>query len=260
MALKELDSTPELRDDPSLKDFNDVTTLAKSLIETKKFVGSSIRPPGPDASPEVKAEFYKKLQAHAPDLVPLKEGDAEAEKLVWGKLGRPADKAGYDYKSPEGVTIDLDGLKERAVEAGWTKAQFQKAATREVAEAQKHSDSTKADRDALKAEWGNAYDAKLQNAAAAASKLNVSKEVVALILKGEIPAVSLKMWDSIGKAIGTESKMPPGAPQTPSTPAELDARFAEIQAHPAYFNRNHPEHDSYVRKAQEVAKQLAPEA
>lgn len=260
MALKELDSTPELRDDPSLKDFNDVTSLAKSLIETKKYVGSSIRPPGPDASPEAKADFYKKLQTHAPDLVPLKEGDAEAEKLVWGKLGRPADKAGYDFKPPDGVAIDLDALKERAVEGGWTKAQFQKAATREVADAQKRSDATKADRDALKTKWGNAYEAKLQNAAAAASKLNVPKEVVAVILKGEVPSASLEMWDSIGTAIGKESKIPGGAPQTPLTPVELDARFTEIQAHPAYFNKNHPEHEAYVRKAQEVAKQLAPEA
>jgi len=45
---------PELRDDPSLKDINDVATLAKTYKDTKAFVGSSIRPPGPDASPEAK--------------------------------------------------------------------------------------------------------------------------------------------------------------------------------------------------------------
>lgn len=259
MPLKELDAVPELRDDPSLKDFNDLPSLAKSYKETKAFVGTSIRPPGPDASPEARAEFYKKLQAHAPDLVPLKPGDADAEKLVWGKLGRPEKKEEYDFKLPEGVNVNLDLLREVAAETGMTKAQFEKFAARTVVGAQKLSAETKADRDALKTEWGNAYESKLQKAAAAASKLNAPKETVAAILKGEVSSSVLKTWDSIGTALGTEPKIPGGpANRSPLTPAELEARFAEIQAHPAYFNRSHPEHAVYVKKATEIMEQMHP--
>jgi hypothetical protein len=49
MPIKELPE--DLQNDPALKDFNDLPSLAKSFKETKAFVGSSIRPPGPDAGP-----------------------------------------------------------------------------------------------------------------------------------------------------------------------------------------------------------------
>jgi hypothetical protein len=136
MPLKELDAVPELRDDPSLKDFNDVATLAKSYKETKAFVGSSIRPPGPDASPEARKEFYEKLVKHAPDLVPLRDGDAEAEKVVWGKLGRPSKREEYEFKTPDGVDINVEALRDAAEAAGMTKAQFTKLAEKAVAGAQ----------------------------------------------------------------------------------------------------------------------------
>jgi hypothetical protein len=262
MPLKELDSVPELRDDPSLKDFNDLPTLAKSYRETKAFVGSSIRPPGPDASPEAKKEFYEKLTKHAPDLVPLREGDVEAEKLVWGKLGRPAKRDEYAYKPPDGVDINIEALRDAAEAAGMTKTQFTKLAEKAVAGAQQQSLATVKDRDGLKAEWGQAYDGKLKDAAAVAQKLGQSEVVVGAIMAGKLPAAALKTWDAIASAVGKEGGTPPaggGSGGGKLTPAEVEARFLEIQAHPAYFSKNHPEHEVYVRKGFELMKQLHPE-
>lgn len=261
MALKELDSVPELRDDPSLKDFNDLPTLAKSYKETKAFVGSSIRPPGPDASAEARKEFYDKLVKHAPDLVPMRDGDAEAEKLVWNRLGRPAKAEEYVFAAPDG--LDLNGLRESALAAGLTKKQFETLATKTVAGHQASQLATQKDRDALKAEWGAAYDTKLKNAAALAQKAGHPPEVVGAIMAGNLKSAQLKTWDYFATAIGSEGAGVAGQPASPPagalTPAEAQARFREVQGHPAYFDRKHPEHDVYVDKGRQLMQMLHPD-
>jgi hypothetical protein len=263
MPLKELDAVPELRDDPSLKDFNDLPALAKSYKETKAFVGSSIRPPGPDASPEARKEFYDKLVKHAPELVPLRDGDAEAEKVVWGKLGRPAKREEYAYKPPDGVDINIEALRDAAEVAGLTKAQFTKLAEKTAAGAQQQALALQKDRDALKAEWGAAYETKLKNAAAMAQKLGQPESVTGAILAGKVSSAALKTWDAIATAVGAEGKglagQHGGHTGDVLTPAEADARFREIQSHPAYFNKNHPEHEVYVQKGINLMKQLHPD-
>jgi hypothetical protein len=263
MALKELDATPELRDDPSVKDFNTVTDLVKSYKETKAFVGSSIRPPGPDASPEARADFYAKLQKHAPDLVPLKAGDAEAEKLVWNKLGRPDKPEGYALKDEKGNDITPAGIRELAAEAGMTVAQFEKLAKKSIASNMAASEAAVADQTALKTEWGNAYETKLRAAAAAATKLGLPVEVVGSIMQGKLASNQLKVWDAIATGLGGEGHGPVGqkgggGPEV-LTPAEAQARFREIQQHPAYFNKNHPEHDAIVDRANKIMAQLHPD-
>lgn len=263
MPLKELDAVPELRDDPSLKDFNDLPALAKSYKETKAFVGSSIRPPGPDASPEARKEFYEKLSKHAPDLVPIREGDAEAEKLVWGKLGRPSKREEYEFKPPEGVDINLEALRDAAETAGLTKAQFTKLAEATAKGAQVQALQFSKDRDALRTEWGAAYETKLRAAAAVAQKMGQPEAVVGAIMAGKLPAGTLKTWASIAAAVPGEGGVPGnngnGGGGNVLMPDEAEMRFKEVQNHPAYFNRNHPEHEVYVRKGFELQKMLHPE-
>lgn len=263
MPLKELDAHPELRDDPAIKDFNDLPTFVKSFKETKSFVGSSIRPPGPDASPEARKDFYDKLVKHAPDLVPLREGDAEAEKLVWGKLGRPAKPEEYVFKAPEGVDINLDALREVAVETGMTKAQFEKLATKTATGFQAQQLATQKDQVTLKAEWGPAYESKLKNAAAVAQKMGLPESAVGAIMAGKLNSTQLKVWDTIATAIGTEGRGPigekGGGGGESLTTSEAQARFREIQSHPAYFNKSHPEHDVYVAKGFAIQKLLHPD-
>lgn len=263
MPLKELDAVPELRDDPSLKDFNDVATLAKSHRETKAFVGSSIRPPGPDATPEARKEFYDKLTKHAPDLVPLREGDADAENLVWGKLGRPAKREEYAFKPPDGVDINIEALRTAAETAGLTKGQFAKWAEAVVKDVQAQALTTQKDREGLRTEWGAAYETKLKNAAAVAQKMGQPEAVVGAIMAGKLPSAALKTWDAIAVAVPGEghgpANQPGGGGQGVLTPAEAEARFREIQAHPAYFNRSHPEHEVMVSKGSALMKQLHPD-
>jgi hypothetical protein len=262
MALKELDAHPELRDDPSIKDFNDLPTFAKAFKDTKAFVGSSIRPPGPDATPEARKEFYDKLVKHAPDLVPLRENDAEAEKLVWNKLGRPDKPEGYSLKDDKGNDLTPAGLREVAAEAGLTVKQFQALAKKSIAASEAAALASEADQKGLKTEWGVAYDTKLKSAAAVAQKLGLPPEVVGSIMAGKMSSNQLKVWDAIATGLGAEGSGPVGVKGGGGpdvlTPAEAQARFREVQSHPGYFNKNHPEHDTLVAKGIKLMEMLHP--
>jgi hypothetical protein len=265
MALKELDANPELRDDPSLKDIPDVVTLAKTYRDTKAFVGSSIRPPGPDASPEAKADFYKKLMQHAPDLVPLRDNDAEADKIVWKKLGRPDKPEEYTYELPkDGPAVDLEALRAVAVETGMTKAQFKKAADKAVALAQKNAADTDADSKALKTEWGQAYESKLAQAAEAAAKLGAPPAVAEAIKAGRVSSATAKLWANVAKSIGAETTIVGKQEHKPAgsvlTPAEAEAQIHEIMNNPLFLNRNGggPARGALaeVRRAAQVSRRL----
>src|SRR5256885_6120890 len=75
----------DLRTEPTLASFKDVSTLAKSFVDTKRMVGDSIRLPKSDASPEEWGKLYD-------------------------KLGRPAAPDKYELQTPDGVPVDEDML------------------------------------------------------------------------------------------------------------------------------------------------------
>lgn len=257
MPIKELPD--DLRDDPSLKDFNDLPSLAKSYREQKAFVGGSIRPPGPDAKPEEKKEFRDKLQKHAPDLVQFVEGDADAEGRVWEKLGRPKDEAGYEFATD--VQLDMNLLRTVAKNTGMTKAQFAKFAEATAAGMRKQTEASKADQAALKTEWGQGYDQQLKDAAAVAAKLNADEATVKAIAAGTMRSKDLKIWAGIAKSVGKEpgGDLNGGKPNSGGlTPTEADAQFREIQRNPAYFDRNHVDHERLVKKAVELQGMVNP--
>lgn len=262
MALKELDAVPELRDDPSLKDFNDVQALARGFKETKAYVGGALRPPGPNASDAEKADFYAKLQTHAPHLVPVKDGDAEAEKALWGKLGRPAKRDEYAYKPPDGVDLNIEGLRDAAEAAGLTKKQFEALAKRTVDGIVATSGKQREELTALRTEWATAYDTKLRNAAAVAAQMGESEAVVGAIIAGKLSVSALKRWDAIATAIGKEEPqnggIPPANQRGGMTRDEAERQFKEIQRNPGYFNVHAPEHEQLVKEGARLMGILNP--
>lgn len=264
MPLKELDAKPELRDNPSLKDFNSLEDLAKSHIEVRSMVGNSLRPPGPEASPEAKKEFRERLSKTVPDLFHLPEGDAEAEGRIWSKLGKPAKREEYKFAPPEGVDPSvIESLRDAAVEGGMTQKQFEALAKKTVAGAQNTAAEVKKGLDALKTEWGAAWQTKLQAAAALAQSAGISEGTVAAILGGRLPASQLKTWDYLATAVGSEGGLPGpglggGGPKNGLTRSEAELQVAEIQKNPAYFNAKLEGHDRLVGKMNELQAMLHP--
>jgi hypothetical protein len=227
---------PELREQAALKDFKDPNALAKSYLETKSLVGSSIRPPGPDAGPEAHAEFAKRLAEKSPGIVYLPDDEkarAEVEAVVWDKLGRPKDIEGY-IAVVEDVEVDLPALRAQAKEEGLTKAQFAKRLEKVVGAARQAKEARQAAETELKKEWGLAYDEKVLSAKAAAMRLGVPETALA-----NIPPSQLRVWANVAKSIGGEARQVATQGANPTgalTRDEMQLQVAEMRGRKEYLN------------------------
>lgn len=258
----------ELKSAPALKDVGDVATLAKAFVETKAFVGSSIRPPGPDATPQAKTDFIQKLQEKVPELLFLPDGDDDVAKLAretaWTKLGRP--KEPKDYVLPADVQVPeehLEALRKEALDEGLTKSQFQARAKR-VADAITQAELGRQDsQKALKKELGAAFDERTAAAAAVAAKLGLSPELVAALKNGTVDVGTFKAFATIAKGFGEMRQVADqggGGGGGRLTPGEAEAQRAEIMARPEYFNPKASQmaiHESLKRKVQELNELIA---
>ena len=252
----------ELKTAPALQDVKDVAGLAKAFVETKAFVGSSIRPPGPDASPEARLDFINRLREKVPELLLLPEGDDEAAKVAretaWAKLGRPKEAKGYTL--PTDVTLadpHLEALRKEAADEGLTVSQFQSRAKR-VAEALASSQNAqKESAAALRKELGAAFDERTASVAAMAGKLGFSQELVAALKSGTVDLATFKAFSNIAKGFGETREVADQGGGAPGrlTPAEALAQRAEIMADPVYFSPKPNQmalHRAKVAKVQEL--------
>lgn len=251
----------DLKADPSLQSFKSVADLAKSYRETKSLVGSSIRPPGPDASAEARKEFIEKIQKAAPDLVYAPEnGGDEVEAQFWKRLGRPEKAEDYAADPAVEKIVNMAELRALAQTTGMTKKQFSELA-KTIASAKEKADAEVAKtRDELKQEWGAAYGERIAAAAAAAAKLGAPEGQVKAILAGEFPVEQVRFMFKVAEAVGANPRELAGqAPVPQNTPAMAQAAIDEINAnmkHP-YWDEAHPEHKSAVKRMLDLRRQVA---
>lgn len=235
------DSLPdELKVEPMFKDVADVASLAKIALDLKKYQGNSVKIPSQDAGPEARKEFLNKVKEKVPELIYLPDDPAlraEAEKVAWERMGRPADEKGYSLDGvelPEGVKIDSAALLATAKSLGLTKEQFKGFAKAHAADLAAGMGSESAARAALKTEWGQAFEDKVAQAKAAALKVGVPAAAV-----DSMPAAQLKVWANVAKSIGAEPRQVadqgPGA-SGKMTPAEALMAMSEIRNRPEYWD------------------------
>ncbi len=252
----------ELRSHPSLKDFKSPEALAKAFVDTKALVGASIRPPGPDATPEARTEFVTRLREKVPELVLIPDGDDEPAKLAresaLQRLGKPKEAKEYvapaDAELPDEV---LEVLRKEAFEEGLTKSQFQARAKRAATTLATAGQARKESQAALKRELGVAFDERTAEAAAVAAKLGFPETVVAALKSGDVDVGTFKAFAAVAKGFGGARQV---ADQGPGgggklTPSEAAARRAEKMARPEYFNPKPNQMDVHrvlVREVQEL--------
>lgn len=251
LGLDWRDSLGDLATDPSLSDFKDIGSLAKSYIHTKKLVGH--------------------------DKIPIPtDEDEESWNTVFKRLGRPDAPEGYEIgqpaEIPEGFTynpaIESDFRKE-AHKLGLSKKQasglwnmlnnraievFKNATATHQAAAAKESD-------ALKGEWGQAYDQKLKivqrtiNALEGAGVQGLN-EWLTKTGAGKDPMM-LRILATIGEH-ASEEQLGPGKARDTMTPQEAMSLIKSIQQDPAnhknkaYWNKKHPDHKAVVEEVQRL--------
>jgi len=231
-------SLPEdLRAEPSLQNYRDLGSMAKSLVNAQKLVGADkIVMPTEKSSPEEWDEFYN-------------------------KLGRPEDASKYTLEAkelPEGTEVDqelIGAFKDQAFELGLNQSQAEKlfdwynqTIGGKIQEEADHERMTIETATAeLKKDWGMAFDDQLSLAQRAAKTFELSEEFDKLGL-GNNPTV-LKAMAKIGAAI-SEDKMV----GTTKAMIPLDA---QVKINEIMGNRNHPYHDAEHPSHGDAVKEMA---
>jgi len=249
------DSLPEdLRGNPSLKNINDVGSLAKSYVHAQRMVGA--------------------------DKIPLPGSNSTDDDWikVYDKLGRPADIKDYDVTVPE--MFDGNGFRESIHAAGLNQkqaasvAQFihsQSEAANEKLNA--YQEQAKLDTEAeLKAKYGKTFEDAIKRAQATAkyflgskgdpsSKDNIfgNYRLADGRMLGDLPEL-IVLLESVSHEIA-EDDLDGVTTESAMTPQDAQEEIDTIQADRSgpYWNKHHPEHDKMVARVNELFEYVHPE-
>ncbi len=240
-----LDSLPEdLRGNPSLQNFTDAGSLAKSYVHARSMIGAdSIGKPQQSWTPDQYTQFY-------------------------AETGRP--QSANDYAIEFGMDVeetDIEAFQQAAFDAGLAPGQAQAIAQYLSNQAQgAHELNQQSTAQAvngaiqeLKTEYGQAYDQKTKMAYTAATAL-LGKEGLSIFEDvrlqdgrklGDHPDV-VRMFVSLAENIGEDSLL--GEPtELIKTPDQAKQELKELmRPGTPYMDARHPEHDAYVQKVQEL--------
>ena len=229
----------ELKNDPTLQNYKDVESLAKTVVHQQKMIGNRIPLPKTE---EEKTELYT-------------------------KLGRPEEPGKYEVSVPEDLQQyfreeSMNEFKNVAHKIGLNNEQVQALMDFQVNEINHEMQGTDARitaernevEESLKQEWGFDYD---KNIRAAHRALNVygDQDIIELMNTevGNNPAL-IKMFARLGKEV-TED-MAQNTQNNTLAVSALDAKeeIANIMNNPKhpYFDGRHREHKEAVEKMRQL--------
>jgi len=233
----------ELQSNPNLEKYSSVESLAKAYINASSMLGR--------------------------DKLNMPKSDEE-----WGdfynKIGRPESPDGYEFESPqmpEEMPIDetmMSNFKEMAHQAGLTTKQaneLQKWYFGQMGEqfesmVQSSEQEMTEAQNALRKEWGSAYDNKLNQAMRAVREFGGQDLVDSLEEAGVGNNTALiKAFAEAGSRIMGDKNLA-GDNEGGRTPGELKAQIAKIQSDPAFYDAENLERPAMVQKMQALMEEL----
>ncbi len=237
----------DIRDEPSLKSFKDISGLAKSYVHAQRAIGADKVP------------------------LPSKHATADDWKKFWTKVGMPEKLDDYKVEVPQGKLSEEDAkwFKEVAYETGVLpeKAQqflgkYLEKLDKDVANFNGSIEKRQQEWDqALKQEWGAAYEQKLEVAKRALK--HIGDPALEKVLHdsgfGTNPNL-IKAFTKFGEML-KEDKVVGDKPGMYS-PAEASRKAQTIlgnMEHP-YHNSEHPNHSAAVEEMRELVGMQYPES
>tara|TARA_R100001082_G_scaffold111005_2_gene92835 strand:- start:130 stop:972 length:843 start_codon:yes stop_codon:yes gene_type:complete len=234
------DTLPEeLRNDPTLQNYKDVESLAKTVVHQQKMIGNRIPIPKTE---EEKAELYN-------------------------KLGRPEEPSKYEVSVPEDYQQyfreeSMNEFRNVAHKIGLNNEQVKALMDFQVNEinqqSQGYESSMAMQREEaeqnLKQEWGYDYDKNVQAALRAVSVYG--DEQVQELLNTELgnnPAL-IKMFARLGKEVTEDMAQNTQNNTLSVSPLDAKQEIANIMNNPKhpYFDSRHREHKEAIEKMRQL--------
>ena len=228
-----------MKNDPTLQNYKDVESLAKTVVHQQKMIGSRIPIPKTE---EEKTELY-------------------------GKLGRPEEPGKYEVAVPEDYQQffreeSMNEFRSVAHKIGLNNEQVQALMDFQIneinhemqgADTQLNSQREEIEQN-LKQEWGYDYD---KNVKAAQRAVQVYGDVeVQELLNGELgnnPAL-IKMFARLGKEVTEDMAQNTQNNTLSVSPLDAKQEIANIMNNPKhpYFDGRHREHKDAVEKMRQL--------
>lgn len=236
---------------PKLEKFKTAEDLAKSYVEVQSHMSNSLRIPSKDAGEDDIKKFHESVIEKVPNMMMKPDFENKEQSEAFYKMaGRPEEFGKYEAKAPDGYTPNEDRmkfLKEAAFAEGLSGKQFtslmEKVHAEDFKAQQLQSEANTKEVDALKLEWGSAYDKKTETA------LDMSNKFFGdIFTKETIPSGFLKGLDKLSAQFSKEdlNEIKPKT-DTVMTPLEANEKINEIY--------NNPEHPFF--KETDVTHQIA---
>lgn len=223
------DIDPSVANDPVWKSTPDVKTLTKAYADAVKYNVGAVKLPGKDATPEEVDSFHRKLGR--PESA---EGYQLTERLqtdpIAASMRGVAHAAGLTPKQWETIT------------EGWTRLNGEQAKVQEA----KASETTQA----LKQEWGAAYEQKLgltQRLIKTFGDDETWTEIASSPQWGNSPKI-ITMMSKIAAALAEEELIPIGGETTQSMD-DMKSQLEEVTNSREYLDTKHPMHSQAVERA-----------
>lgn len=233
----------DLKNDPTLSNFKDVESLAKTVVHQQKQMGSRI---------------------------PLPKTEEEFSEL-YGKLGRPDEAGGYEINVPTELSTYFDdgalnefknvahkiGLNQNQVNAliEYQSGAIQHELTNEPAALQAQAEETTS---TLKQEWGLDYDKNLR-AAKRALQVYGDDEIMELMntSAGNHPAV-VKLFARLGKEVTEDMAQNTQNNNVAVSPLDAKDEINATMANPKhpYFDASHPEHRTAIERMRQLHEKV----
>ncbi len=253
----------DIKNSGVLDDIKTIDQMATMVVNGRKLQSNQISIPGEDVSPAKRDEFLLDLQAKIPDLVYVGE-NADLNKL-YDRMGRPKEATEYKLPDiPDPLKDNFAGLSAKAYELGVTDKQLIGLTDTILgdysASLNKQAVDMDATNEAMKKEYGEAFEDRKASTANFAKQVGFDDRFVEAVKDGVIGLDNMKAFDKLmggfespGPRIGDD---PGGDGFDHMTPGQAELKLSEIfnnKEHP-YWDGASPAHDAAVSKVVELTR------
>jgi hypothetical protein len=237
----------DIKDSPAIGAFRDLGSFVKSYLNAQKMIGADkIALPGKNATPEERAEFFKKIGR------PEKPEDYKFERPKDAPPSLKYDEAREKAFASEAHKLGLTAEQAVGLAGWWNNHVVEMDKSAAKAHDEKHTAAVTA----LQKEWGDKYAANVELANSAVRTFGLADFLKERGLSNDPEMV--KAFSAIGGALSEDKLL---GPKSASGIGGAMSRINELMNNlkGPYYDKSHPAHAATVAEVQKLYAQAYPE-